>query len=79
MMVIVTNEILRQIHVKHAADAAAEVLAKIEEVIFFEREKTFTRIKNNKSQPTLSEAALIAEMIGCSIDDIIKINQTVAA
>lgn len=77
MSTILLNEIKRQIIIRYTDDKQRrEITERILRTVYHKREKTFTRILNNTSQPTLEEAATIAQILGVTIDDLFQFEKT---
>lgn len=72
MSKIIINEISKFIRLKESEEKAPQpyLTDDIGNQVFPERAKTWTRILNNTSQPTLEEAAHIAHILGKTIDDL---------
>jgi hypothetical protein len=70
---ILSNQIIRCIHIHHPGSQATEVVQRIRTEVYKDREKTFTRVINNTSQPTLLETITIAKIIGTSVEEIIAV------
>lgn len=81
MTTIIWNNIEKEIKLRHPGHKTRQLLLtrSLGELIYEGREKTWTRILNNSSQPTLDELSVIARELGKPMDDLVEFSKAKTA